>query len=151
MMMVALGVGGCGAAAKTSTTTITPTDSATSALALLEQWRQAYEVRSVEALSKIYSPGKSLIVVAQGQRWNGWDNVSTVLKGKLDSAREVHITLNEVASQAIGSTTLITATMVREISNGSTTVKETGVVTWGLELANNKWQIVSEHFSYRGQ
>lgn len=121
------------------------------ALATVEQWRQAMEVRSLDGLAKIYANDRRLIVVDQGQRQNGWSIVEPALRDMLARVREVHLKLTELTAQSYGTSMLVHASMAREISDGTTTVTEAGVVTLVLERDGGAWRIVAQHFSYRSR
>ena len=41
------------------------------------------------------------------------------------------------------------ATMTRELSDGATTVTENGTLTLVLRKDRGRWQIASEHYSYK--
>jgi ketosteroid isomerase-like protein len=121
------------------------------ALATIEQWRQAMEVRSVDGLTKLYSNDQRLIVVAQGQRTNGWSNVEPMLRQQLERAGAVHVRLSEIAAYDYGQTMLVHAAAEIETSTGATTVKESGVISFVLAPDGMVWRIVAQHFSYRSR
>jgi hypothetical protein len=121
--------------------------SAAPASAIIEQWRQAYEVRSVDALSKLYDPSEKLVYVHQGKRYNGWPAAAAVITERLAGATELHMDLRDVSVRSIAGATFIDCNMTREISVSSTTIKESGVVS--MVIIDGK--IAVEHFSFRGQ
>ncbi len=121
------------------------------ALATVEQWRQAMEVRSLEGLANVYATDRRLVLVDQGQRQNGWSIVEPALRDMLARVREVHLKLSELTAQPYGTSMLVHAAMAREISDGATTVTETGVLTLVLERDSGAWRIVAQHFSYRSR
>lgn len=121
------------------------------ALATVEQWRQAMEVRSLDGLAKLYVNDRRLVVVDQGQRQNGWSIVEPALRDMLARVREVHVKLSELTAQQYGTSMLVHAAMAREISDGTTTVTEAGILTLILERDSGAWRIVAQHFSYRSR
>src|SRR5512146_2164225 len=48
----------------------------------IEQWRQAYEVRSMEALSKLYAHDLDVVVVTDGLTLIGWSSVEGLLNDR---------------------------------------------------------------------
>jgi ketosteroid isomerase-like protein len=127
----------------------TSAEVATAARGILEQWRQAYEVRSVEALALLYAhdPGVSLVI--DGTLWLGWSAVEPVLRDRLAGATAIHLRFKELSVSAVGLTgAVVVATLVRERTEAATSVTENGTVT--LVLRNEGgWVIVAEHCSYK--
>lgn len=121
------------------------------ALAAVEQWRQAMEGRSLDGLAKLYVNDRRLVVVDQGRRQNGWSIVEPALREMLARVREVHVKLSELSAQQYGPSMLVHAAMAREISDGTTTVTEAGILTLFFERDSGAWRIVAQHFSYRSQ
>src|SRR5689334_19184687 len=58
----------------------TPKEVVAAARATVEQWRQAYEVRSFDALAKLYAHDLDLVVVQDGVPLIGWQSVEGMLK-----------------------------------------------------------------------
>jgi ketosteroid isomerase-like protein len=116
----------------------------------IEAWRQAWEVRSVEALGDLYAHNLDLLVVEQGRSYLGWTEVQTYLSTKLGAAKDVHVKLDDVQVFALGAgAAAASASIVREISDGVVNNTERGVVTMALRAeADGAWKIVSEHYSY---
>ncbi|MBP9085392.1 MAG: nuclear transport factor 2 family protein [Kofleriaceae bacterium] len=121
------------------------------ALATVERWRQAMEVRSLDGLAGVYANDRRLVVVDQGQRQNGWSIVEPALRDMLARVREVHLKLSELTAQPYGTSMLVHGAMAREISDGATTVTEAGILTLILERDSGAWRIVAQHFSYRSR
>jgi hypothetical protein len=116
----------------------------------VEQYRQAYEVRSLDALTQLYSHGLDVAVVHQGRGHHGWTAVSKYLSELIGHAAEIHIKISEVNVSSLGpGGAAVSAQLAREISDGVTTIVEEGRLTLALRLENERWVIVSEHFSYR--
>ncbi len=156
-VLVALALVSCGhaavppAAAKTAETA--PDKIAAAVRGAIEQWRQAYEVRSIEGLSKLYARDDSeLVVVLEGVPMIGWASINADLADRINRAKQIHIRIKnvEVASPVPGIAIAI-ATMTREVSDGITAVTENGTVTLVFREADTGWLIVAEHYSYKRQ
>ena len=128
----------------------TPKDLSQAVRGAVEQWRQAYEIRSIDALEKLYAHDSGVVVVEDAQQLIGWPAVDAMLKDRLAHAKEIHVRLKDVQVAARGSVvaTAVT-TLSREISDGTTTVSEQGPLTLVLHNAGDGWRIVAEHLSYR--
>jgi len=154
---LALGVvlAGCTAKAKPGPTApaaaaAAPTEVEEAARSVLEQWRQAYEARSLDNLAKLYLHDPSLRVVQDGTQLTGWAAFEPVVRDKLAKVTEVRVRLRDVQITSIGSAgAAIVATMLRERSDATTTVTENGVLTLVLRSDDAGWVIVSEHYSYK--
>jgi SnoaL-like domain len=144
-LAMSLTFSGCRTASSAASSAM-PSSAAPSS-AIIEQWRQAYEVRSVDALAKLYDPSEKLVYVHQGKRYNGWLAAAAVITERLAGATELHMDLRDISVRSIAGATLIDCNMTREISVSSTTVKESGVVS--MVIIDGK--IAVEHFSFRGQ
>jgi len=118
--------------------------------ATLEQWRQAYEIRSSEALAKLYSHDASLSVVQDGALLQGWTALEPVLRDKLAKATAIRVRIKDVQVTAIGTAgAVIVAAMLRERSDATTTATENGVLTLVLRSDAGGWVIIAEHYSYK--
>jgi uncharacterized protein (TIGR02246 family) len=127
-----------------------PKEVVAAAKGVIEQWRQAYEVKSFDALAKLYAHDLDLVVVQDGQPVMGWSTVEPMLRERLAKAKEIHIRLKDVTVASLGPTSAAaTATMTREVSDGVTTVSENGALTLVLRRGADGWQIVQEHYSYK--
>src|ERR1700733_10840610 len=71
--------------------TAVPKDVVAAVRSILEQWRQAYEVRSEDALAKLYAHDGDLVVVLEGMPLVGWPAVEAALKDRVGHADEIHI------------------------------------------------------------
>jgi len=124
-------------------------DAVAAARGLVESWRQGWEVRSPDALAKLYPHDLDVILVEQGRAQLGWTAIETYLSTKLAPAKEIHVKLDDLQVFPLDGGAAVSATMTRETSDGVASVKETGVVTWALRAdADGTWRIVSEHYSY---
>jgi SnoaL-like domain len=130
------------------TTVKAPVSSDTSAAAstILEQWRQAYEVRSVEALAKLYDPSDRLVYVHQGKRFTGWPSAAAAITERLAGVTELRLDLRDISVRSVGGATLLNANMTVEMTASATTVKESGVIS--MVIVDGI--ITAEHFSFRG-
>jgi ketosteroid isomerase-like protein len=128
----------------------TPKDVVAAARSAIERWRQAYEVKSIEALSELYAHDPDTVVVLEGQPLIGWSSVEAALKDRLARADAIHVTLKDVQIASIAPTVAhLTATLTREIQAGAMTVTEHGTVTVVMEKRGDVWLIVAEHYSYK--
>jgi len=116
----------------------------------IEQWRQAYEVRSMDALSKLYAHDLDVVVVTDGLTLIGWSSVEGLLNDRLGRAKEIHIRLKEIQVRAVSAgAAFAVATMSREVGDGVTTVTENGTLTLVFRKDATGWLIVGEHYSYK--
>jgi ketosteroid isomerase-like protein len=147
-ILVAACSGGTRAPATPSATT--PKEVVTAVKATIEQWRQGYEVRSIDALAKIYAHDLDVVVVQEGQTMVGWSSVEAYLKDRLARAGSIHIRLKDEQILALGlEAASAVATMTRELTDGTTTVTEQGTLTLVLRRTDAGWVISSEHYSYK--
>ncbi|HUH00568.1 MAG TPA: nuclear transport factor 2 family protein [Kofleriaceae bacterium] len=121
---------------------------------VVEQYKQAYQVRSLEALSAVYSHDLDVSLVHQGEAHHGWTAVETYLRDKLVRAAEVRLKLTDVTVLALGQDAAsVLAKMRRDINDGDTTITEEGYLTLALRREPGpdgaRWVIASEHFSFR--
>ncbi|MEM9493653.1 MAG: nuclear transport factor 2 family protein, partial [Myxococcota bacterium] len=115
----------------------------------VEQYRQAYEVRSLDALTPMYSPTPELVVISQGRMRMGWDSVRTHLTGLLSKATDVQLKISDMRITALGEGGVaVTCKLRRIISDGITTIREDGILTLTMRRDGDRWVIVSEHFSF---
>jgi len=153
VLWVVLTAAACGPA-KSGDTTPEPGSPAAAVTAgargAVEQWRQAWEVRSVEALGDVYAHNLDVIVVDQGRSYLGWTQVETYLSTKLGAATEVHVKLDDLQIFQLGDgAAAASASIVREISDGVVNNTERGVITMALRAdSDGTWRIVSEHYSF---
>lgn len=133
-------------------TPLTPTEVVTAGKATVEKWRQAYELRSADTLGALYAHDVDLVIVLEGQTFLGWDAALGMLKERLKLADKIFIRLKDVGVTALGpEAAFVYATMTRETvaAGGSTSVTETGIVTFVLRKQADAWVIGSEHYSYK--
>ncbi len=153
LVALAILVGGCPGGksrAPASPSATTPKEVTTAVKATIEQWRQGYEVRSVETLAKLYAHDLDLVVVQEGLTMIGWSSVEAYLKDRIARAGQIHIRLKDVQIVALGlEAASAVATMTRELTDGSTTVTESGTLTLVVRKTPDRWVISSEHYSYK--
>lgn len=151
-ILVVATLAACGPATSADTTPERASGDAVTAGArgAVEQWRQAWEVRSVEALGALYAHNLDVIVVDQGRSYLGWTEVETYLSTKLGAATDVHVKVDDLQIFALGDgAAAASASIVREISDGVVNNSEAGVVTMALRAdPDGTWRIVSEHYSF---
>lgn len=115
----------------------------------VEQYRQAYEVRSPEALSALYRQDLDLKLVFQGRLHEGWTQVETFLAARLAGASKVRMVVSDLRVQELGAmAALATARLESTIGDDASTVTEKGVLTLVFQKTSGSWLIVAEHFSY---
>jgi ketosteroid isomerase-like protein len=150
-LAIAMLVAGCPAPKGSATTpAAAPADVVTAARGAIEQWRQAYEVRSFDALAKLYVHDPRTVLVQDGTPLVGWNFIEPMLKDRLSHAKDIHVRLKEVTVSSLAPTVASAiATMTREISDGTTTVTENGALTLVLTRTRDGWRIAAEHYSYR--
>jgi hypothetical protein len=118
----------------------------------VEQYRQAYEVASFEAIEPLYVKGRELAVTSKGRRYRGWEEVRIYLEELLGGARMIRLEVTNVEVVALGSdAAYATVSLNREMSDGAATVAERGTLSLVFQLREvagiERWRIVSEHFS----
>lgn len=153
VITLAILVAGCpkgGSQEPAAPSAVTPKEVVTAVKATVEQWRQGYEVRSVETLAKLYAHDVDVVVVQEGQTMIGWSSVEAYLKDRIARAGQIHIRLKDVSVVALGlEAASVTATMTRELTEGTTTVTENGTLTLVVRRTPDGWVIGSEHYSYK--
>lgn len=143
---------GClrGAPAPAAPTVEAPAEVVAAARATIEQWRQAYEVRSLDALAKLYLQELDLAVVQEGNAILGWSAVEAMLKDRLARAEAIHVRLRDLQVVSLGQgLASAVATMSRELVSGTTTITEQGALSLVLRQRGDGWVIAAEHYSYR--
>jgi len=128
----------------------TPKEVVAAAKATIEQWRQAYEIRSVDALSQLYAHDVDLVVVQEGTTFLGWSSVEAMLKDRIARTGAIVIRLKDMQVSSLAPEVAFAfATMTRELTFEATTVTESGTLTLVLRKQGDKWLITSEHYSYK--
>lgn len=127
----------------------TPVDVDTAVKSRIEQYRQGYEVRSLEALEPLYAQGDDLVVTFQGRSTRGWAATRDRLAAFLDQATTVKARVSDLAVLALGDGGAVaTLTLHRTYSDGVKTVDEIGTLVLVFRRQGQEWLIVAEHFSY---
>lgn len=148
---VAFALAGCPHGTATAPTTpSTPKETVAGVRATIEQWRQAYQVRSYDGLAKLYDHSLDLVVVQDGQALIGWSSVEGMLKDRFARFKDVHINLKDIQVTALdGTAAVATASMTQELGDGTTSISESGALTVVLRKQGDAWLIVTEHYSYK--
>jgi hypothetical protein len=155
VLTVAVALGGCGgggggAGAVSPRPTIPGEADAFSAVfRAVEQWRQGWEVRSLEALEPLYRHDDHTVIVYQGRPLRGWDSVQAWLRVQLAGVSSVHLRLEEGVVTTLGPDSASFATrMGRDLSDGVVTRADEGFLTLTFVREEGRWQIVAEHYSF---
>lgn len=151
ILLVVLLVAGCPrGGARSPAPPPTPKSVVTSARGAIEQWRQAYEVRSFDALAKLYAHDPELVVIQDGVPMIGWSSVENLLEDRLARFKDIRVRLKDVHVRSLAPDAAVaTAVMSRELSDGVTTINESGALTIVLSKTGDAWRIVTEHYSYK--
>jgi hypothetical protein len=132
---------------------LTPVEVVEAGTAALEQYRQAYQVRSPDALKDIFEQTLDLVVIEQGKVYRGWTAFERRLNQLLSTATDIHLDLSDIAVVALGpDAAAASASIRREISDGVMTVVTNGTITLAMRRINDavgeRWVVVHAHFSY---
>src|SRR5262245_65576249 len=111
-LLAALAAGGC-PPRPAAPTPAPPVGLAAGVKGTIEQWRQAYEVRSMDTLAKLYSHDPTLAIVQDGAVERGWAVIEPALRGRLARATAIRVRITELqvappAADAPGATGLLT-------------------------------------------
>lgn len=149
LVIAAVVLAGCPRAQPAPTTPATPQEVIDGAKATIEDWRKDHEARNLDALGKLYAHESDVIVVQQGTSVAGWPAVESMLKARL-AKPTIIVKLKDIQVVSIApEVASAVASMAREISDGTTTVNETGTLTLVLRRDADRWVIVAEHYSYK--
>jgi ketosteroid isomerase-like protein len=130
-------------------TPATPDEVVRAASGMLEQYRQAYAVRSLDAIAPLYAQSLDVTITHQGKSHAGWSPVEKYLNELLGGTSQIHLTFDNPSIVALGpGGAAVTTAIRREVSDGVTTVVEEGTLTLALRREADRWVIVKEHFSY---
>jgi uncharacterized protein (TIGR02246 family) len=152
-LLLLLGLAACGSRQIAGTSgpepADVPEDMAQAIGGAIEQYRQAYEVHSVEALAGLYTRDLDLTLIYQGRRHQGWTQVESFLSARLEGATKVRMVIKELTVQPLGAEAAVaSASLETTIGDDSTTVTENGALTLVFRNIAGKWMVVAEHFSY---
>ena len=115
----------------------------------VEQWRQGWQVRSLDALAPLYRQDDHTVIVYQGRPQRGWDAAQGWLRGQLARSATVHLRLEDGVVTTLGDdSATFAARMSRELSDGVVTTTDDGFLTLTFVRVDRAWQIVAEHYSY---
>ena len=152
IFVVALLAAGCprGGGDTTPARPATPPEVLSAARGTIEQWRQAYQIKSFDGLAKLYAHEAQLVLVHEGRALIGWASVEAMIKDRLARYQKIVVRLKDINVIALGATSATaTASMTRELGDDVTTVTESGALTMVLRRDAEQWVIVTEHYSYR--
>lgn len=128
----------------------TPKEVVAAARTVVENWRQAYELRSIDSLAKLYAQDVDLVVVHDGYPIVGWKSVEVMLKDRITRYKQILVRLKDIQVAALGpAAATATASMTRELGDGVTTVTENGALTFVLRRDGETWLVAAEHYSYK--
>ena len=117
----------------------------------VEQYRQAYEVRSLEALAPLYVQTDELRVTDQGRTLVGWTAVAADLAHTLSVNTEVKLRVTDLQILALGDGGAVaTVRARRSLGDGSHVVDENGTLTLVFRRQAGSFLILSEHWSFAG-
>jgi ketosteroid isomerase-like protein len=149
LVIAAVVLAGCPRAQPAPTTPATPKEVVDDANATIEDWRKAQEARNLDAIGKLYAHDAAVIVVQQGMPVVGWPAVESMLKARL-AKPTIIVKLKDLQVVSLApEVASAVASMAREISDGTTSVAETGTLTLVLRRDADHWVIVAEHYSYK--
>jgi hypothetical protein len=115
----------------------------------VEQYRQGYEVRSIDALAPLYAQNDELSLTHQGRTHKGWKAVETFVLTFFGSAQTFRLRVSELAIVTVGETgALATMAVHRTYGDGVQTVDEKGTLSLAFRRVKDDWLIVAEHYSY---
>lgn len=151
-LLAALAAGGCPTKPAAPVEAAPPVGLVAGVRGTIEQWRQAYEIRSMDALAKLYAHDARLAIVQDGALQLGWAAIEPVLRERLARATAIRVRITDLQVSPLGEDAAVaTARMTRESTDGMTTVTENGVVTLALRKDDAGWAIAGEHYSYKRQ
>jgi ketosteroid isomerase-like protein len=148
MLVCVVAIAGCGGRSHKASTPA-PSDAMDAARRAVETWRAAWEADSYGSIAPLYAHDPSLVMVEQGVAYTGWDKVDARLKEVLGHAREIHVKLQGIqVAELDDASAVVVASMDRDISDGTVTTSERGILTLVLHHDGGSWVVVSEHYSY---
>src|SRR5262245_19716956 len=106
ILVAALALAGCprGGGEPTPTRPATPQEVIAGARGTIEQWRQTYQVRSVDTLAKLYADEVDLVVVTDGMQLVGWTSGEAMVKDELQRHPKIQIRLKDIQVVGLGPT-----------------------------------------------
>jgi uncharacterized protein (TIGR02246 family) len=126
-----------------------PVDVARAIEGAVEQYRQAFEVVSPEALGELYTHDLDVVMVHQGRAHLGWSQIAAAQRQRFQDVTKARMVISSLSIQALGEEVAVaTANLESTIGDDATTTTEKGVVTLVFRKVEDRWMVVSEHFSY---
>ena len=127
----------------------TPTQVEAAVKSRIEQYRQGYEVRSLEALAGLYAHTDDLSMTVQGRTQHGWAQAQDAISAFMTKAVTIKVRVSDLQVIALGDAgALATMGLHRSFGDGVTTVDEVGTLLLVFRRVGDEWFIVAEHFSY---
>ena len=151
-LLVAVTLAGCGGGAHVVAPRAAAAagDPFSAVFRVVEQWRQGWQVRSLDALIPLYRHDDHTVIVYQGRSQRGWPSAQTWLRSQLAAAAVVHLRLEDGVVTTLGAdSATFAARMDRELSDGAVTTTDLGFLTLTLVRVDADWQIVAEHYSFQ--
>ncbi len=126
-----------------------PQDVARAIEGAVEQYKQAYEVNSVEALGELFIHDLDVVSVYQGRIHLGWTQVEADHRMRLQDVTKIRLVITNLSIQSLGeSSAVVTAGLERTMGDDSATTTERGALTLVFRKIENRWMVATEHFSY---
>jgi ketosteroid isomerase-like protein len=117
--------------------------------ATVEQYRQAWDVLSIDALAPLYFASDDLVLVRQGHAWRGWEAVRGGLADLFRQTTKLELVLsNETINQAGDGGAVVTADVHLTWTSNSVITDQQGALTLVLRRGAAGWKIVGEHYSF---
>lgn len=152
LALVLLGLAACHPATPATTPIAappTPVQVDAAVKSRVEQYRQGYEVRSLDALAPLYSKTDDLSITVQGRTVRGWAQAQESLGAFLTKAITVKVRVSGLQVIALGDAgALATMSVHRSYGDGVTTVDEIGTLVLVFRRSGEDWLIVAESYSY---
>ena len=147
---IGVALAACGGRGAKATTPVAD-DAMDAARRAVESWRQAWEADSYDAIAPLYAHDANLVMVQQGVAYSGWDKIEPHLKDVLGHAREIHVKLGDVRVTELDvDDAVVVASMDRDLSDGTVTTSERGVLTLVLHREGSGTE-TAKHNDYRNE
>lgn len=154
--LMPVAVGACGGAAKGAAepkfdpvaSAAPPPALATQAKGLIEQYRQAWEVKSLDALSALYVRTVDVSLVVGGEALLGWTAIEERYKAALAASAVFKLRIEPVAVTAVDQGGVaVVAKVSRIYGDDVTKTEDRELVTFVLTPVEGKLAILVEHRS----
>jgi ketosteroid isomerase-like protein len=117
---------------------------------VVEEWRQAFEVHSLDKLVALYDHSDDLIVVRESRRLRAWSSFYPELKEFITRNPKIQLRLGDLSTAALGpGGAVASSTALRRYGDEHTMREEQGALTLVLRRGDDGvWRIVAEHWSF---